>query len=107
MEHQYDLTQLIWSSEDMYTSTFYVTVTATVGGNQSEPAASSTFTFNNVETAAITCESPGGGRSPVEASAQHSKFCRQVSWISLLWSCSGQIWTLRSGSATRSTSTEN
>ncbi|CAF95350.1 unnamed protein product [Tetraodon nigroviridis] len=55
VEHRYDLTQHIWSSEDWYMSTFWVTVTATVGGKQSEPALSRTFTFNNVETAAMTC----------------------------------------------------
>lgn len=56
MEHQYDLTHHIWSCEDMYMNTFYVMVTATVGGNQSEAAFSRTFTFSNVETAAMTCE---------------------------------------------------
>lgn len=55
-ERQYDLTRHIWGSEDNYMSTFHVVVTATVGGNQSEPALSQTLTFSNVETAAKTCE---------------------------------------------------
>lgn len=70
MEHQYDLTPHIWSSEDMYMSNFYVTVAARVGGHQSEPASSGTFTFSRVETAAKICEQPGGQRSPLEPSAQ-------------------------------------
>lgn len=61
VEHHYDLTPLIWSSEDMYMSNFHVVVTATLGGNHSQPAKSDTFTFNIVETAIMTCESPAGG----------------------------------------------
>lgn len=61
MERRYDLTQLVWSSEDLYMSTLWVEVTATVGAHRSQPATSNTFTFNNVETANLTCESPGVG----------------------------------------------
>lgn len=106
MEHQYDLTQHIWSSEDAYMSIFHVTVTATVGGNRSEPASSRTFTFNNVNTAAVTCEYlEAGQRSSVETSGQQFEFCLQVGWISLLPSWSGKACRPRSASATRSTST--
>lgn len=61
VERRYDLTQLVWSSEDLYMSTFWVEVTATVGAHRSQPATSNTFTFSNVETANLTCESPGVG----------------------------------------------
>lgn len=61
MERRYDLTPLVWSSEDLYMSTLWVEVTATVGANRSQPATSNTFTFSNVETANLTCESPGVG----------------------------------------------
>ncbi|TWW59059.1 interferon gamma receptor 1 [Takifugu flavidus] len=55
-EHQFDLTNIIWSSEERCMSSNYVSVTATVGGKHSKPALSNTFTFNNVKTAALTCQ---------------------------------------------------
>lgn len=55
-EPEYDLTHHIWASEDSYMGSFYVMVTATVGGVQSEPALSDTFTFSNVGTTALSCE---------------------------------------------------
>lgn len=61
VERRYNLTPLVWSSEDLYMSTFWVEVTATVGALRSQPATSNTFTFSIVETANLTCESPGVG----------------------------------------------
>lgn len=55
-EHQFDMTNIIWSSEERCMSNNYVNVTATVGGKHSEPASSKTFTFNNVKTATQECE---------------------------------------------------
>lgn len=56
VEHQYDLTKIIWSSEERYMSNYYVTVAATVGSKQSKPASSQSFTFNHAKTATLKCE---------------------------------------------------
>lgn len=56
-EHQYDLTHLIWASEERYMDNFYVTVAATLAGNQSDRVQSQTFSFNWAKTINLTCES--------------------------------------------------
>lgn len=55
-ELQYDLTPVIWTSEDRYMDNFFVAVATVLGGNQSQPAKSQTFTFNKAKTAALTCK---------------------------------------------------
>lgn len=55
-EHQFDLTEIIWSSKERCMSRYYVNVTAIVGGKHSEPVLSKSFTFNNAKTADLTCE---------------------------------------------------
>lgn len=55
-DHQYDLSHFIWTSEKHYMDNYYVSVTAVLGGSQSDPVQSETFTFNNVKTADLTCE---------------------------------------------------
>ncbi|XP_042340339.1 interferon gamma receptor 1 [Plectropomus leopardus] len=55
-DHHYDLSPFVWASEDRYLGFHYVTVTAIVGDNQSEPVKSQTFTFNTLKLAHIMCE---------------------------------------------------
>ncbi|XP_078129530.1 interferon gamma receptor 1 [Sander vitreus] len=55
-DHQYDLSDYIWASEERYMDFHYVTVTAVEGGNQSEPVSSKTFSFNDLKTVKIKCK---------------------------------------------------
>ncbi|NP_001348100.1 interferon gamma receptor 1 isoform X1 [Kryptolebias marmoratus] len=54
-DHQYDLSSLVWQSEEHYMSFLYVSITAIEGGNQSKPVSSNTFSFNSLKTVDTKC----------------------------------------------------
>ncbi|XP_035516426.1 interferon gamma receptor 1 [Morone saxatilis] len=53
--HQYDLSDFIWESDDHYMGKYCVTVTAIQGGTRSQPVKSKVFAFNDLKTA-TKCE---------------------------------------------------
>ncbi|NP_001347801.1 interferon gamma receptor 1 isoform 2 precursor [Labrus bergylta] len=55
-DHRFDLSQFVWRSEERYMEVHSVSVTAILGGNQSETVESETFTFNEFKTSHIKCK---------------------------------------------------
>ncbi|XP_060905133.1 interferon gamma receptor 1 [Labrus mixtus] len=55
-DHNFDLSQFVWRSEERYMEVHSVSVIAILGGNQSEPVQSETFTFNEFKTSDMKCK---------------------------------------------------
>lgn len=54
--HQFDLTEMVWSSEEQYLEYNYVTITAVTGSNSSKAVSSKSFSFNQYVTVDIKCQ---------------------------------------------------
>lgn len=55
-DHQFDLSDIIWASQDHYMGYYHVSVTAIQGGNQSEARAAGSFSFNDLKSSDMKCE---------------------------------------------------
>ncbi|CAJ1052838.1 interferon gamma receptor 1 [Xyrichtys novacula] len=54
-DQHFDLSPFVWKSEESYMQVYYITVTAILGRNQSEPAESNTLTFNDLRLSHLKC----------------------------------------------------
>uniref|UniRef100_UPI0037E92AD8 interferon gamma receptor 1 n=1 Tax=Semicossyphus pulcher TaxID=241346 RepID=UPI0037E92AD8 len=56
--HHFNLSHFVWKSEERYREVHVVTVTAVLGGEQSKPVQSNTFTFSDSRPAELKCKLP-------------------------------------------------